>query len=224
MNSNNVYLYLLAEHYGIDYEKKGISVRGHIYWAEYEENVEDDYALLSFDTESAWSSCDLFFEEVNKALGDELSISWREVEPGCDIFYTHDENDFFPEECYVTAYGELFEEDVYKRQAHMYIVAGAATALTLFGLEVLTLVFGGLGRRRTMIVFSASKKEFVDAMFERLESKDYSVISYEVETQRTSDGVVHRATIVIRAKGQASEEGYIDLLRANPDITVEKIV
>ena len=108
--------------------------------------------------------------------------------------------------------------------AHMYIVAGAATALTLFGLEVLTLVFGGLGRRRTMIVFSASKKEFIDAMFERLESKDYSVISYEVETQRTSDGVVHRATIVIRAKGQASEEGYIDLLRANPDITVEKIV
>ena len=80
VNSNNVYLYLLAEHYGIDYEKKGISVRGHIYWAEYEENVEDDYALLSFDTESAWSSCDLFFEEVNKALGDELSISWREVE------------------------------------------------------------------------------------------------------------------------------------------------
>lgn len=110
VNSKNVYLYLLAEHYGIDYEKKGISVRGHIYWAEYEENVEDDYALLSFDTESAWSSCDLFFEEVNKALGDELSISWREVEPGCDIFYTHDENDFFPEECYVTAYGELFED------------------------------------------------------------------------------------------------------------------
>ena len=110
VNSKNVYLYLLAEHYSIDYEKKGISVRGHIYWAEYEENVEDDYALLSFDTESAWSSCDLFFEEVNKALGNELSISWLEVEPGCDIFYTHDENDFFPEECYVTAYGELFED------------------------------------------------------------------------------------------------------------------
>ena len=60
---------------------------------------------------------------------------------------------------------------------HMYIVAGAATVLTLFGLEVLTLFFGGLGRRRTMIVFSAQKKEFIDAMFERLESKDYSVIS-----------------------------------------------
>ena len=51
---------------------------------------------------------------------------------------------------------------------HMYIVAGAATVLTLFGLEVLTLFFGGLGRRRTMIVFSAQKKEFIDAMFDRL--------------------------------------------------------
>ena len=69
VNSKNVHLYLVAEHYGIDYEKKGFSVRGSIYWAEFEESVEDDYALLSFGTESAWSSCDLLFEEVNKALG-----------------------------------------------------------------------------------------------------------------------------------------------------------
>ena len=31
VNSKNIWLYQLAEHYGIDYEKKGISVRGHIY-------------------------------------------------------------------------------------------------------------------------------------------------------------------------------------------------
>lgn len=108
--------------------------------------------------------------------------------------------------------------------AHMYIVAGAATLLTLFALEVLTLVFGGLGRRRTMIVFSAPCREVIDRMFDRLESRDYSVISYEVEVARTPDGVVHRATLVIRAKGTAAEEGYIDLLRENPDITVERIV
>lgn len=108
--------------------------------------------------------------------------------------------------------------------AHMYVVAGAATLLTLFGLEVLTLFFGELGRRRTMIVFSAPNRATVDEMFDRLESRDYSVISYEVEMARTPDGIVHRATLVIRAKGSAKEEEYIDLLRANPDITVEKIV
>ena len=51
VNTTNVYLYKLAEHYGIDYEHRGISVRGHIYWAEFED--DEDGGLLSFDTESA---------------------------------------------------------------------------------------------------------------------------------------------------------------------------
>lgn len=65
--------------------------------------------------------------------------------------------------------------------AHMYVVAAAATVLTLFALEVLTLVFGGLGRRRTMVVFSATKRAAVDEMFNELQSREYAVISYEVE-------------------------------------------
>lgn len=48
VNSKNVWLYQLAEHYGIDYEAKHISVRGHIYWAEFEEDPANDYYLLSF--------------------------------------------------------------------------------------------------------------------------------------------------------------------------------
>jgi hypothetical protein len=110
VNSKNVYLYELAERYGIDYKKKGISVRGFIYWAEFEEKESDDYCLLSFDTETAWSACDLFFDELNKALGGELSISYREIEPGCDIYFVHDECGWFPEECCVSSSGEPFEE------------------------------------------------------------------------------------------------------------------
>lgn len=110
VNSKNVYLYELAERYGIDYEKKGISVRGFIFWAEFEEKESDDYCLLSFDTETAWSACDLFFDELNKALGGELSISYRDIEPGCDIYFVHDECGWFPEECCVSSSGEPFEE------------------------------------------------------------------------------------------------------------------
>ena len=110
VNIKNVYLYELAERYGIDYKKKGISVRGFIYWAEFEEKESDDYCLLSFDTETAWSACDLFFDELNKALGGELSISYREIEPGCDIYFVHDECGWFPEECCVSSSGEPFEE------------------------------------------------------------------------------------------------------------------
>lgn len=83
--------------------------------------------------------------------------------------------------------------------AEMYVVAGAATLLTLFGLEVLTLFFGELGHRRTMIVFSAADRAAIDEMFNRLQCRDYSVVSYEVEASRTPEGVVHRATLVIRS-------------------------
>lgn len=108
--------------------------------------------------------------------------------------------------------------------ADMFVVAGAATLLTLFGLEALSLFFGGLGRRRTMLVFSASRKEQIDAMFDRLQTKDYAVITYEVEAVREGHDISYRATLVIRARGAADEEAYIALLRENPDITVERIV
>lgn len=109
--------------------------------------------------------------------------------------------------------------------ARMYLLAAAATLLTLFGLEALSLFFGNLGRRRTMLVFSAPTRESVDAVFGRLDSRDYVVISYEVESARLPDGsMVHRATLVFRARGSAGEERFIDLLRANPDITVERVV
>lgn len=107
---------------------------------------------------------------------------------------------------------------------HMYIVAAAATLLTLFALEVLTLIFGRLGRRRIMLVFSAADRKVIDAMFNELQSKEYAVISYEVEAQRGPDGVVYRATLVVRAKGNSDEERYVDLLRENPDVTIERIV
>ena len=104
VDSKDIRLFKLAEHYGIDYEKKQISVRGHIYWAEYEEDEENDYFLLSFETETAWDACNELFFEINRILNDELSISYRCCESGCDLFYTHDEGDFFPEECCVSGH------------------------------------------------------------------------------------------------------------------------
>lgn len=108
--------------------------------------------------------------------------------------------------------------------AHMYALAGAATLLTLFGLEALTLFFGGLGRKRTLIVYSSAHREAVDAMFDRLKTSKYTLLSYEVELLHVEGEVRYRATLVIRAKGAAEEEEYVDLLRKTPEITVERIV
>ena len=73
VNKKNIWLGDLANHYGIDYKAKGFSVRGEIYWAESEEY--SDYALLSFDTETAWAACNDFFDALNEKFDGVLSIS-----------------------------------------------------------------------------------------------------------------------------------------------------
>ena len=115
VNTKTIWLDDLAKYYGIDYEAKHISVRGHIYWAEYEE--DEDHVLLSFETETAWDACNNLFEEINHLLWDELSISYRVCECGCEVYYVHDEGNYFPEEACVSSYGEPFEDacdDVYE--------------------------------------------------------------------------------------------------------------
>ena len=110
VNKKDVYLYRLAEHYGIDYEKKGFSVRGYIYFAELDLNEENEYYVLTNETDTAWAGCHDLFYAINEILEDELSISYWEIEPGGNIFSVHDENDFFPENYYVSAGGNLFED------------------------------------------------------------------------------------------------------------------
>lgn len=107
--------------------------------------------------------------------------------------------------------------------AGMYGVAAAATVLALVALEGLTLVFRGLGGRRTLIVFSALRKQTVDEVFNQLRTEEYDIVTYEVTPERNSDGVLYRATLVIRSR-QSHENGkFLTLLRENPDVTVERI-
>lgn len=108
--------------------------------------------------------------------------------------------------------------------AGMYLVAGAATVLTLIGLEGLNLVFRRLGQRRIMLVFSAADRNVLNEAFNRLKSEDYTVLSYEVTAERSGEGMLYRATFVIRAKSSAGEDRYLAVLQNDPDITVERIV
>ena len=99
----------LAEHYGIDYESRQNSVRGGLFFAEYESGEN----LLTFRTRTAWAGCHEFFWSVNEVLGNEMSISYREKEPDSGIFRIHDEGGFFTEKCCVFSYGDPFENLYY---------------------------------------------------------------------------------------------------------------
>lgn len=107
--------------------------------------------------------------------------------------------------------------------AGMYAVAAAATVLTLVALEGLTLIFRGLGLRRTLVVFSAPGKERIGAVLDQLKTGAYTILSFEVSPDRDAEGGFYRATLVIRARTPHDGNRFLDVLRADPDITIERI-
>ena len=116
VNSKNIWLDDLAKFYGIDYEKRHISVRGHIYYSALEVDADGNRDVLTIETDTAWTGCHDLFRAIGEVLWNELNISYREIESGCEIYAVHDEENFFPEECCVDAYGEIFDDvcsDVY---------------------------------------------------------------------------------------------------------------
>ena len=109
INTESVSLSDLAEHYGIDYENRKISVRGCIFYAEYESSEN----LLTFRTRTAWAGCHEFFWALNEVLGDEMSISYFEKEISAGVFCIHDEGEFFTAKCCVYSYGDPFDHLLY---------------------------------------------------------------------------------------------------------------
>ena len=106
VNTQGVWLEDLAEHYGIDYEKQQIAVRGDIFEADYDE----DKNLLTIKTSTAWEGCHNFFWAINEVLGDEMSISFREKEPDSGLFRIYDEGEFFTAKCCVYSFGGPFDD------------------------------------------------------------------------------------------------------------------
>ncbi len=102
----NVCLRDLARHYGIDYKKEHISVRGSYYFYE----LDDACHILTIVTESDWTPPVELFDAINEKLGGCASVNYRCVECGFLIFEVRDHYGLFPEECLLDCSGWPFEE------------------------------------------------------------------------------------------------------------------
>ena len=105
----------------------------------------------------------------------------------------------------------------------MYIVAIAATVLTLVALEGLSLVFRGLGGRRILIVFSTARREVAKELLDKLKGDYYTVLSYEMTTESGGGGLFYRVTMILRIRSNRDDGHYIALLQENPDVVIERI-
>ena len=107
--------------------------------------------------------------------------------------------------------------------AGMYAISIAATLLTLAGLELLSLIFKSIGMKSSVITFSTSSKEILPQVSRRFNSKDYLVVSYNLDRQVQGEYTNYQVTMVIKSK-KGYDEGYLlQLMQEFPEVTVEKI-
>ena len=105
--------------------------------------------------------------------------------------------------------------------AGLYAVAVAATLLTLIGLEAFGYLFKKLAARRIYISILVGDKQMAQRVYLDLKKVGYQILSYEMSKLDKADG--YRVAIVVRSLVGNDEEGFIEVLHTNPDITVEQV-
>lgn len=104
----------------------------------------------------------------------------------------------------------------------MYTISIAATLLTLAGLELLSLI-SKHWHEKFRDNLSTSSKEILPQVSRRFNSKDYLVVSYNLDRQVQEEYTNYQVTMVIKSK-KSYDEGYLlQLMQEFPEVTVEKI-
>lgn len=107
--------------------------------------------------------------------------------------------------------------------AGMYVIGIAAMVLTLIGLEVLSYLFKSIGMKSSMITFSTDNKEVLKGVADRFNSKDYLIVSYQMDTQKHGSIETYQIAMIIKSKRNNDEGHLLSLIQEFPEVTVERI-
>lgn len=107
--------------------------------------------------------------------------------------------------------------------AGMYVIGIAAMVLTLVGLEVLSYLFKSIWMKSSMITFSTDNKQVLKGIADRFNSKDYLIVSYQMDKQEHGGIETYQVTMVIKSKRNNDEGHLLSLIQEFPEVTVERI-
>ena len=108
------------------------------------------------------------------------------------------------------------------------IVRGLTTAAGIWatagiGLELLSYIFKSVGMKSSMIAFSTNNKDTLKQIADRFNSKDYMIVSYEMQTLHPGEMESYQVTMVIKSKRNNDEGHLLSLMQKFPDVTVQRI-
>ena len=107
--------------------------------------------------------------------------------------------------------------------AGMYELGISATILTLIGLEVLGFLFKSVGMKSSVVEFSTDNKETLNRLSKTFHSKEFLIVSYQMNERQTGDTVVYHVTMVIKSKKSNDEGKLLAHLQDFADVTIHRI-
>ena len=107
--------------------------------------------------------------------------------------------------------------------AGMYGLGISATVLTLIGLELLSFLFKSVGMKSSVVEFSTDNKETLNQLSKRFNSKNYLIVSFQMNETIVSDTKTYHVTMVIKSKKNNDEGTLLALFQDYKDITIHRI-
>ena len=92
--------------------------------------------------------------------------------------------------------------------AGMYVLGISATVLTLIGLEVLSLLFKKVGMKSLSVEFSTNNKDTIDSVAKSFNSKDFHIVSYQMNEKTDSGLTTYYVSMVVKSK-KSNDEGVL---------------
>ena len=107
--------------------------------------------------------------------------------------------------------------------AGMYVLGISATILTLIGLEVLSLLFKKVGMKSLSVEFSTNNKETIDNIAKSFNSKDFHIVSYQMNEKTDSDLTTYYVSMVVKSKKSNDEGVLLSHLQEYKDVTIYRV-
>ena len=107
--------------------------------------------------------------------------------------------------------------------AGMYVLGISATALTLIGLEVLSLLFKKVGMKSLSVEFSTNNKDTIDSVAKSFNSKDFHIVSYQMNEKTDSGLTTYYVSMVVKSKKSNDEGVLLSHLQEYKDVTIYRV-
>ena len=107
--------------------------------------------------------------------------------------------------------------------AGMYTLGISATILTLMGLEVLSFLFKSVGMKSSAVEFSTESKETLNQLVKKFNSKEFLIVSFQMDERKVSETTTYHVTMVIKSKKNNNEGTLLAQLQDFEDVTIHRI-